>query len=75
MLSGAVKAQVALDAEIFSAPPPSAGGIGLIEMLNILRPYDLARLGDRSAPEVQLITEAMRRAAYAEEALSQFREA
>jgi gamma-glutamyltranspeptidase/glutathione hydrolase len=48
--------------EIFSAPPPSAGGIGLIEMLNILRPYDLAKLGDRTAPEVQLITEAMRRA-------------
>ncbi|MGB9416893.1 MAG: gamma-glutamyltransferase [Acidobacteriaceae bacterium] len=50
------------DYEIFSAPPPSAGGIGLIEMLNILRPYDLAKLGDRTAPEVQLITEAMRRA-------------
>ena len=48
--------------EIFSAPPPSAGGLGLIEMLNILRPYNLATLGDRTAPEVQLITEAMRRA-------------
>ncbi|HEY3989015.1 MAG TPA: gamma-glutamyltransferase [Acidobacteriaceae bacterium] len=48
--------------EIVSAPPPSAGGIALMEMLNILRPYDLAKLGDRSAPEVQLITEAMRRA-------------
>jgi gamma-glutamyltranspeptidase / glutathione hydrolase len=48
--------------EIVSAPPPSAGGIALIEMLNILRPYDLAKLGDRSAPEVQRITEAMRRA-------------
>jgi gamma-glutamyltranspeptidase/glutathione hydrolase len=60
--------------EIFSAPPPSAGGIDLIEMLNILRPYDMAKLGDRTAPgrraqvddrtleRVQLITEAMRRA-------------
>jgi gamma-glutamyltranspeptidase/glutathione hydrolase len=48
--------------EIFSAPPPSAGGIGLIEMLNILRPYDLYKLGDRTPEEVQLITEAMRRA-------------
>jgi gamma-glutamyltranspeptidase/glutathione hydrolase len=48
--------------EIVSAPPPSAGGIALIEMLNILRPYDLAKLGDRTAPEVQRITEAMRRA-------------
>jgi gamma-glutamyltranspeptidase/glutathione hydrolase len=48
--------------EIVSAPPPSAGGIALIEMLNILRPYDLAKLGDRSPQEVQRITEAMRRA-------------
>ncbi|HEX6495742.1 MAG TPA: gamma-glutamyltransferase [Acidobacteriaceae bacterium] len=48
--------------EIVSAPPPSAGGIALVEMLNILRPYDLARLGDRTPPEVQLIAEAMRRA-------------
>ena len=48
--------------EIVSAPPPSAGGIALLEILNILRPYDLAKLGDRTAPEVQRITEAMRRA-------------
>jgi gamma-glutamyltranspeptidase/glutathione hydrolase len=48
--------------EIVSAPPPSAGGIALLETLNILRPYDLAKLGDRTAPEVQRITEAMRRA-------------
>jgi gamma-glutamyltranspeptidase/glutathione hydrolase len=47
--------------QIVSAPPPSAGGIGLIEMLNILRPYDLTTLGDRTAPEVQRIVEAMRR--------------
>src|ERR1700761_1040945 len=48
--------------KIFSAPPPSAGGIALVEMLNILRPYDLAKLGDRTPAEVQRITEAMRRA-------------
>jgi gamma-glutamyltranspeptidase/glutathione hydrolase len=48
--------------EIFSAPPSSAGGIALIEMLNILSSYNLAKLGDRTASEVQLITEAMRRA-------------
>ena len=48
--------------EIISAPPPSAGGIALIETLNILRPYDLTKLGDRTAAEVQRITEAMRRA-------------
>ncbi len=48
--------------QIVSAPPPSAGGIALLETLNILAPYDLTRLGDRTSPEVQLITEAMRRA-------------
>ncbi len=37
--------------KIFSAPPPSAGGIALVEMLNILRPYDLAKLGDRTPAE------------------------
>ncbi len=47
---------------VVSAPQPSAGGIALIESLNILRGYDLARLGDRTAAEVHLITEAFRRA-------------
>jgi len=31
--------------EIISAPPPSSGGVTLIETLNILEGYDLARLG------------------------------
>lgn len=48
--------------ELLSAPPPSSGGIALVETLNILAPYDLTKLGDRSAPEVHLITEAFRRA-------------
>ena len=48
--------------EIVSAPPPSAGGIALLEALNILQPYDLAQLGDGTAPAVQRIVEAMRRA-------------
>ena len=48
--------------ELLSAPPPSSGGIALVETLNILAPYDLSKLGDRSAPEVHLIAEAYRRA-------------
>lgn len=48
--------------EIISAPPPSSGGIALIESLNILEAYDLAKLGDRSADSIHLITEAYRRA-------------
>ncbi len=32
--------------EIISAPPPSSGGIALVEILNILEGYDLAKQGD-----------------------------
>ena len=31
--------------DIVSMPPPSSGGVHLIEMLNILEGYDLAKLG------------------------------
>jgi len=48
--------------EIVSAPPPSSGGIALIETLNILEGYDLASLGDRSAQAMHLTLEAFRRA-------------
>jgi gamma-glutamyltranspeptidase/glutathione hydrolase len=47
---------------IVSAPPPSSGGVALIEMLNILDGYNLRPLGDRTAPEMHLIVEAFRRA-------------
>jgi gamma-glutamyltranspeptidase/glutathione hydrolase len=49
--------------DIVTAPPPSSGGIVLIEILNILSGYDLPKLGpDRSAAQVHVITEAFRRA-------------
>jgi gamma-glutamyltranspeptidase/glutathione hydrolase len=47
---------------VISAPPPSSGGIVLIGALNILSGFDLAKLGDRSAQSIHLITEAYRRA-------------
>ncbi len=47
---------------IVSAPPPSSGGITLIEALNILQHYDLSKLGDRTPAEMHLILEAYRRA-------------
>jgi gamma-glutamyltranspeptidase/glutathione hydrolase len=50
--------------EVISAPPPSSGGIALIETLNILEGYDLAKSGLDSAESVHLITEAYRRAFY-----------
>jgi gamma-glutamyltranspeptidase/glutathione hydrolase len=48
--------------EVISAPPPSSGGAVLIETLNILEGYDLAKLGDRSAESIHFVTEAFRRA-------------
>lgn len=48
--------------KILTAPPPSGGGIGLLETLNILAPYDLKALGDRTPAEMHLIVEAFRRA-------------
>ncbi len=45
---------------IVSAAPPSSGGVALVEMLNILGGYDLAKLD--SAARDHFIIEAMRRA-------------
>src|SRR5688572_30323366 len=48
--------------EIISMPPPSSGGVALIEMLNILEPFELKSKGLLSAPALHLQIEAMRRA-------------
>jgi len=49
--------------DLITAPPPSSGGIVLVEILNILSTYDLPKLGpDRSAAQVHIIAEAFRRA-------------
>jgi gamma-glutamyltranspeptidase/glutathione hydrolase len=54
--------------EIVSMPPPSSGGVHLIEMLNILEGYDLQAIaGDRGA-SAHLMIEAMKRA-YADRAI------
>ena len=50
--------------EVISAPPPSSGGIALLEILNILEGYDLGKAGLDSAESVHLIAEAYRRAFY-----------
>jgi gamma-glutamyltranspeptidase / glutathione hydrolase len=50
--------------DIISAPPPSSGGVALIEILNILEGFDLAKLGNRSADAIHLTSEAFRRAFY-----------
>ncbi len=48
--------------EILAPPPPSSGGIALVEMLNILEGFDLASLGDRTPESMHLILESFRRA-------------
>ena len=48
--------------DIISAPPPSSGGIALVEILNILEGYDLAKLGADSAQAMHLTSEAYQRA-------------
>jgi len=50
------------DYDVISAPPPSSGGIALLEILNILEGYDLNKYGNRSAEAIHLTTEAFRRA-------------
>ena len=50
--------------EIYSAPPPSSGGVALLEILNILEGYDLKKLGAGSAESIHLTVEAFRRAFY-----------
>jgi len=53
--------------EVISMPPPSSGGIVLIEMLNILEGYDLKGMGWSSSEKYHVMAEAMRRA-YADRA-------
>jgi gamma-glutamyltranspeptidase/glutathione hydrolase len=48
--------------EIISMPPPSSGGVALVEMLNILEGYPLQAAGHDSPRYVHLVAEAMRRA-------------
>jgi gamma-glutamyltranspeptidase/glutathione hydrolase len=48
--------------EVFGPPPPSSGGICLVQMLNVLENFDLRSHGRYSARNMHLMTEAMRRA-------------
>jgi gamma-glutamyltranspeptidase/glutathione hydrolase len=53
--------------EIISMPPPSSGGVVLMQMLNILEGYDLGAMNPLSSEKYHLMIEAMRRA-YADRA-------
>ncbi|HJZ54425.1 MAG TPA: gamma-glutamyltransferase [Gemmataceae bacterium] len=47
--------------DVYGPPPPSSGGVGLAEMLNILENFDLKKHGRWSPETNHLIVEAMRR--------------
>ncbi len=48
--------------EIMGMPPPSSGGMAVVQILNVLEGYDLKANGYGSAKNIHLAAEAMRRA-------------
>lgn len=52
------------DHEIFSMPPPSSGGILLVEMLNILEDFPLMERGNNNAKYINLLSQVMKMAYY-----------
>lgn len=50
------------DLKIISMAPPSSGGICLAQIMKMIAPYDLKKMGHNSAEGIQIIVEAERRA-------------
>lgn len=48
--------------KVFSASPPSGGGLILLQILGMVEPYNLSEMGFHTRESVHLITEAERRA-------------
>ncbi|HIG75895.1 MAG TPA: gamma-glutamyltransferase [Bacteroidetes bacterium] len=46
---------------VISMPPPSSGGVALIQLLRSVEPYDLGAMGLNSSASIHLMGEAMRR--------------
>jgi len=46
--------------EIRSMPPPSSGGVHLVQLLNILEGYPLEKMGHNSADSIHVMAEAMK---------------
>jgi gamma-glutamyltranspeptidase/glutathione hydrolase len=49
------------DYEVITMPPPSSGGVALLQLLQMLEPANLAKLGYHSPAAVALLTETERR--------------
>jgi gamma-glutamyltranspeptidase/glutathione hydrolase len=48
--------------ELFGPPPPSAAGVHITEMLNILEEFDVAEMGFGTADSIHLLLESMKKA-------------
>lgn len=48
--------------EIITMPPPSSGGIVMLQVLNMLENYDLRKMGHNSSEKYHVLTETLRRA-------------
>ena len=46
--------------EVYSMPPPSSGGIHLVEMLNILEGFPISELGHNTTQTIHLMAETMK---------------
>jgi gamma-glutamyltranspeptidase / glutathione hydrolase len=47
--------------EIITMPPPSSGGIVMLQVLNMLENYDLRKMGHNSSEKYHILTETLRR--------------
>ncbi|CAA0090967.1 Glutathione hydrolase proenzyme [Halioglobus japonicus] len=54
--------------EVVSTPPPSSGGVHILQILNVLEGYDLQAMGHNSADYLHHLTESMK-LAYADRSL------
>ena len=48
--------------EVVTMPPPSSGGVHILQMLNVLSHFPVAEMGRGSADNIHLLAEVMRRA-------------
>lgn len=56
------------DTKVCTMPPPSSGGVHMVQMLNILEGWDLQSMGHNSAAYIHRLVESMRRT-YADRSL------
>lgn len=48
------------EAEIYSMPPPSSGGVHLVQLLNIIQNFPIEKAGNNTVYSIHMMTEAMK---------------